>query len=221
MRKVENMTREQLDRENTKLESELGPLREQYQQLQDLIVKKANRQRDVSKQMAKIDYEANAAEGKTDWAQLIGTDHGESSYDMLTIEMQKRCPLGSVAHTGYYPEIMQRCFQLRLTKGDEAQIAEATSLIETIMPYLKPLSNGLIRFDILEQSLSYHSSYAMAYDTNAKQWYVGAESRYGRNQPKFGETLATLDEAVRYVSQYCYYQSNDPADNESDEDENY
>lgn len=220
MKSVEKMTREQLDAENTKLANELGPLRDQYQKLQDLIVKKANRQRDVLKQMAKIDYEANSAEGKTDWAQLIDTDRHEASYDMLTIEMRKRCPLGSIAHTGYYPETMQRCFQLRLTKGDEAQIAEAKNLIEEVMPYLKPLSNGLIRFDILETSLSYHSSYAMAYDTNNKQWYAGAENRYGRT-PHFGTTLATLDEALRYVSQHIFYESNDPADDDESEDENY
>jgi hypothetical protein len=217
MRKVDKMTREQLSTENDKLENELGPLREEYKRIQDLIHKKANRQRDVLKQMAKVDYEAAAAQGVTDWPKLIDTNLYESSYEMLTIEIGKRCPLGSIAHTGYYPETMQRCFQLRFMKNDEAQIQEAKALIEDVMPHLKPLKNGLIRFDILEKTCSYHSSYAMAYDTNTKQWYAGAESRISRNA-QFGTTFATLEEALRYVSAYIFYESNDPAD--SDEDDN-
>jgi hypothetical protein len=217
MKAVTKMTKEQLASELERVSAAVTDLREQHDKIEKALNTKWNRQKALEKQLLQLDYEAKAAQGVTDWAKLLEVTPGETSYEFLQKEILKRAPLHSITNSGYYPETMQYCLQLRLTKNNAEQIAEAKALIDEIMPALKPLENGLIRFDILESTCSYHASYAMAYDTSTKQWYAGAESRISRN-PHFGNTFATLEEALIYVSKNCWASSYDDDDKESDDD---
>jgi septal ring factor EnvC (AmiA/AmiB activator) len=214
MRSVEKMTKEQLEAELAKLNPKVEAIRAEYQKLSDQLTVNCNRQRSLSKQLAKIEYDKQSADNKIDWATLLTYSHFEEQYDFLNEAINRRAPLGSVAQSGYFPDAMQYCLQLRLKKNDQAQFDEAYALLEEIIPVMKEVK-GWKRIDILEHTLSYH--HAMAYKVDDDRWYAGRISRYS-DTPYSGGPFDSLKEALRYVAKNHWYSSDDPADREDDND---
>lgn len=100
---------------------------------------------------------------------------------------------------GYSPETGQRCFQVMLTRNDPDSLRRTLDGIHTLLPHLKPATDGLVRVGILEHDLSAHGSYEMRVAPDLSAAFVG---RVGFGMHK---AFDSLEAALRHVQDVYWY----------------
>jgi hypothetical protein len=104
--------------------------------------------------------------------------------------------------SGYYPDTNQRAVQIGLYQDDDDDFEVQYKGLESILPVIKPLTEGFKRIDIFESSLSEFGVYSLR---------VYADDDYKINFTRYSNsrTIAefkTLREAMKFIQKNHYYQ---------------
>ena len=110
--------------------------------------------------------------------------------------------------SGYFPEIEQVNIKLMLYKGEKDNLVQTVSVLEQVIPLLKPCK-GVKRLGIFEHTCSEDGSWSVEISENSFDLIV---HRWHRKT--VDKSFDNLQDLVEYVQQYHYYGSSTDSEDE-------
>lgn len=193
MKKVSELTVDELNDEKEKIEAALIPLRKQVQNLSTQITRKCNRLREVQDRI----YEQTL---KGDDIEILLEALPESKYKRkLRDEFMRQYHLTAES---YFPDTMQQCIRIALYRDNDTITQKTYEGIIRLLPYVKPIK-GFKKFDIFESTLSRYGTYWLNYEIEKQFWSV-TFSRYSRNEVLYSNE--DLMDVLKYIQKRYFYE---------------
>lgn len=136
---------------------------------------------------------------KTDWEFILQADYHES-FVHNRFRSEKLCSIG-LRNLGFNSETEQTCIQIAMIKGDKVQFDKVINGLNIVIPFLKDDKNGDLKIRIMEESLSYHSSYSLVINRKDKTFKVCRNNRSIKG-------FDNLEAAIAYIQENLWYEEN-------------
>lgn len=156
----------------------------------------------------KLDEEEN----KVDWAYLLSErDDGEGGMTKY-YACGKALENYSLSHSGYFPDIKQRCCQVTLIKEDISSYEKTLTGLKEILPFIKTWSpnhenedyRGKKVFSIMEKTLSQYGVYNLVVDEPNSSYSI-FKTTYGHTSIQ--QTFNSLEDSLKYIQSNVYYKT--------------
>jgi hypothetical protein len=98
---------------------------------------------------------------------------------------------------GYWPETLQSALKIALLYNDDELTKKIYKGILELLPFIKPHNDGCKKFDIMEETLSYHGSYNLI-TSDDKEWHITRGGRVIYSSKDLMETL-------KHIQKYIFY----------------
>lgn len=134
----------------------------------------------------------------TDWGFLLDSDSSEAYKERC-----RRLEQAGFHGSGTWVDSGQAAIKFMLLKGRAGEVERACAFVRQVLPFARPLKDGLKHFGVFESTLSEHGSYTVRIDEAAASYALHIR-RYSRDSEVF--RAGTLEELVQYLHDKHYYE---------------
>jgi hypothetical protein len=153
--KQTKMTVQEIDNELRLLNLKMDELRLQTKTINEQFARALSRQTALLKENLERKLKEMAGSGQKPWDLLLAFTIGEYNYKYLQAAMQDLSPAGWVTNSGYNPETMQYCLEIRLNEKSKGKLGQVEQQLMTVVPHiLAHKETGERAFRLMEPGLS-------------------------------------------------------------------